>query len=53
VKDMRVDYPVAIDNDYEVWSAFDNHYWPALYFADAQGKSGITTSATANTGSRK
>ena len=35
---MRVDYPVAIDNDYAVWSAFDNHYWPALYFADAQGR---------------
>jgi thiol-disulfide isomerase/thioredoxin len=38
VQDMRVDYPVAIDNDYAVWSAFDNHYWPALYFADAQGR---------------
>jgi thiol-disulfide isomerase/thioredoxin len=38
VHDMRVDYPVAIDNDYAVWSAFDNHYWPALYFADAQGR---------------
>jgi thiol-disulfide isomerase/thioredoxin len=37
VKDMRVDYPVAIDSDYEVWRAFDNHYWPALYFADAEG----------------
>jgi thiol-disulfide isomerase/thioredoxin len=37
VQDMRVGYPVAIDNDYAVWSAFDNHYWPALYFADAQG----------------
>jgi hypothetical protein len=36
--DMRVDYPVAIDNDYAVWSAFANHYWPALYFADAQGR---------------
>jgi hypothetical protein len=35
---MRVDYPVAIDNDYAVWSAFANHYWPALYFADAQGR---------------
>ena len=35
---MRIDYPVAIDNDYAVWSAFDNHYWPALYFADAQGR---------------
>jgi thiol-disulfide isomerase/thioredoxin len=38
VKDLRVDYPVAIDNDYAIWSAFDNHYWPALYFADAQGQ---------------
>ena len=37
VRDMRVDYPVAIDNDYAVWGAFDNHYWPALYFADARG----------------
>jgi thiol-disulfide isomerase/thioredoxin len=38
VKDLRVDYPVAIDNDYAVWTAFDNHYWPALYFVDAQGQ---------------
>ena len=38
VRDLRVAYPVAIDNDYAVWSAFDNHYWPALYFADAQGR---------------
>jgi len=37
VREMRIDYPVAIDNDYAVWSAFDNHYWPALYFADASG----------------
>ena len=32
-----IDYPVALDNDYEVWSAFDNHYWPALYFVDTEG----------------
>jgi thiol-disulfide isomerase/thioredoxin len=32
-----IDYPVAIDNQYEVWSAFANHYWPALYFVDADG----------------
>jgi len=32
-----IDYPVALDNDYAVWRAFDNHYWPALYFADADG----------------
>ncbi len=38
LKDLRVDYPVAVDNDYAIWSAFDNHYWPALYFADAQGR---------------
>ena len=33
----RIDYPVAVDNDYEIWRAFDNHYWPALYFVDADG----------------
>ena len=32
-----IDYPVAVDNDFEVWSAFANHYWPALYFTDAEG----------------
>jgi thiol-disulfide isomerase/thioredoxin len=36
-KDMRVDYPIAIDNDYAIWRAFKNEYWPALYFVDAQG----------------
>jgi thiol-disulfide isomerase/thioredoxin len=34
---MDIDYPVALDNDYAVWSAFDNHYWPALYFVDKDG----------------
>jgi thiol-disulfide isomerase/thioredoxin len=38
IKDMRVDYPVAIDSNYAVWNAFDNRYWPALYFIDAQGR---------------
>ncbi len=37
-QDMRVEYPIAIDSDYAIWSAFDNHYWPALYFVDAQGQ---------------
>ena len=32
-----IDYPVAVDSDYAIWSAFDNHYWPALYFIDADG----------------
>ena len=38
VQEMRIDYPVATDNNYAVWRAFGNHYWPALYFADAQGR---------------
>ena len=38
VKEMRVDYPVAVDNDYAIWRAFDNYYWPALYLADARGQ---------------
>jgi thiol-disulfide isomerase/thioredoxin len=33
-----VRYPVAIDSQYGVWRAFDNHFWPALYIADAEGK---------------
>src|SRR5947209_1732511 len=38
VKDMRIEYPIAIDSDYGVWRAFSNHYWPAVYIADAQGR---------------
>ena len=38
VTDMRIGYPVAIDSDYAVWRAFDNYYWPALYFADTRGR---------------
>jgi thiol-disulfide isomerase/thioredoxin len=37
VKDLRVDYPVALDNEHLIWRAFRNSYWPALYFVDAQG----------------
>ena len=36
-KERGIDYPVAADNDYAVWGAFANHYWPALYFVDADG----------------
>jgi thiol-disulfide isomerase/thioredoxin len=36
-KERGIDYPVALDNDYEIWRAFDNHYWPALYFLDRDG----------------
>jgi thiol-disulfide isomerase/thioredoxin len=38
VQDMGITYAVAIDNDYAVWRAFGNHYWPALYLADTQGR---------------
>jgi thiol-disulfide isomerase/thioredoxin len=37
-RNLAVDYPVAVDNDYAVWSAFSNHFWPALYIADAEGR---------------
>jgi thiol-disulfide isomerase/thioredoxin len=33
-KDMQIEYPIAIDNDYAIWRAFNNEFWPALYFAD-------------------
>lgn len=35
---MHVDYPIAIDNDYAIWDAISNSYWPALYVADANGR---------------
>src|SRR3954469_12017234 len=37
VEEREIDYPVVVDNDYEVWSAFANRYWPALYFVDREG----------------
>ena len=33
-----IDYPIAVDSDYGVWTAFANHYWPAAYLADAEGR---------------
>src|SRR5215510_8789304 len=38
VRQMGIEYPVAIDNEYAIWRAFDNHYWPALYLVDARGR---------------
>ena len=37
-RSFGVEYPVAIDSDYGVWQAFANHFWPALYIADAEGR---------------
>jgi thiol-disulfide isomerase/thioredoxin len=38
VREMRIDYPVVIDNDYAIWRAFKNNYWPALFLVDARGR---------------
>lgn len=38
VEKLRITYPVAVDNNYAIWRAFDNEYWPAHYFIDAQGR---------------
>ena len=38
VQRLRVEYPVAVDSEHVIWGAFDNQYWPALYFIDAQGR---------------
>ncbi|GGF18975.1 cytochrome C biogenesis protein DipZ [Aliidongia dinghuensis] len=38
IGDFRIDYPVAVDSDYKIWQAFENNYWPALYFIDAKGQ---------------
>jgi thiol-disulfide isomerase/thioredoxin len=38
VADLRIRFPVAIDNNYAIWQAFSNNYWPADYFIDAQGR---------------
>jgi len=37
-KDMKVDYPIAVDSNYAIWRALKNEYWPALYFVDARGR---------------
>jgi len=37
VRDLGIDYPIALDNDYAIWRGFNNQYWPAHYFIDAQG----------------
>jgi cytochrome c biogenesis protein CcdA/thiol-disulfide isomerase/thioredoxin len=38
VHDLGITYPVALDNNYAIWRGFDNQYWPAHYFIDAQGR---------------
>jgi cytochrome c biogenesis protein CcdA/thiol-disulfide isomerase/thioredoxin len=38
IREFGVTYPVAMDNDYAIWKAFNNQYWPAHYFIDAQGR---------------
>jgi hypothetical protein len=38
VQAMGITYPIAIDNSYTIWRGLNNHYWPALYFVDTQGR---------------
>ena len=38
IRDLGVNYPVAMDNDYAIWRGFNNQYWPAHYFIDAAGR---------------
>jgi Thioredoxin like C-terminal domain len=38
LKELQVEYPIAVDNDYAIWRAFDNNYWPALFLVDARGR---------------
>jgi thiol-disulfide isomerase/thioredoxin len=38
VKRLRIAHAIAIDNEYAIWNAFRNRYWPALYFVDARGE---------------
>ena len=38
IQQMAIAYPIVIDNDYSIWRAFRNQYWPALYFLDARGR---------------
>ncbi|MNT50487.1 Thiol-disulfide oxidoreductase YkuV [compost metagenome] len=38
LKRFKLTYPIAVDNDYKIWRAFQNNYWPALYFIDANGR---------------
>ena len=38
VQDMKISYPIAVDSDHAIWDAFQNNYWPAFYFVDAQGR---------------
>ena len=48
VSDLKVAYPIPIDSNHSIWSAFRNEYWPADYFVDAKGVFVTTTSAKAN-----
>ena len=38
LQDLHITYPVAVDNDYRIWQAFGNRYWPAFYIVDEEGR---------------
>src|SRR3954452_13146207 len=41
VGELGVGYPVVVDNDFAIWRSFDNHYWPAVYLVDGDGRVGF------------
>src|ERR687891_1835233 len=49
IEERAIDYPVAVDNEYEIWSAFDNHFWPASTSSTRRASFATTTSARAAT----
>ena len=51
-RNLGVDYPIAVDSDYGVWDEFANHYWPAVYVADGEGRLRATISARVSTRDR-
>lgn len=38
VSDAKIKYPVALDNDFATWRAYDNQFWPAKYLIDKDGQ---------------
>jgi hypothetical protein len=38
IRELGIEYPVVMDNDYRIWNAFHNQYWPAAYYVDATGQ---------------
>jgi hypothetical protein len=53
VREFRITFPVAMDNKYRVWQAFQNEYWPAFYVIDAKGRTRYRRFGKGNMGKRR